>query len=125
MDTLTAQEMEFDFIAPEALPVTKIDTDMRREIFLIFKEAVNNAIRHSCGTLVKIKLSVDNGALQLAVEDNGFGFDAATTQGGHGLFSIRQRAQRIGGELQVTSTPGTGTAVNLLAPLKTQRRSRL
>jgi signal transduction histidine kinase len=122
MDTLTVQEVDLDFIAPDSLPEARIDTDTRREVFLIFKEAVNNAIRHSGGSLVKIELSFDNGALQLAVEDNGVGFDATKTHRGHGLFSIRQRAERIGGELEIVSTPGSGTEVNLRAPLKTQRR---
>jgi ligand-binding sensor domain-containing protein/signal transduction histidine kinase len=123
MDTLTAQEMEFDFLAPDGLPETKIETDMRREVFLIFKEAVNNAIRHSRGSHVEIELSFDKGALQLAVKDNGMGFDITLDHRRHGLSSLRQRAGRIGGELKINSTPGKGTVVTLLAPLKTQRRN--
>jgi ligand-binding sensor domain-containing protein/two-component sensor histidine kinase len=122
MDAMTAQELDIDFIAPDNLPETKIDTDMRREVFLIFKEAVNNAIRHSCAPLVKIRLSFDDGGLRLAVEDNGIGFDAKKAHRGHGLFSIRQRAERIGGELSITSILEQGTEVNLQAPLKTPRR---
>jgi ligand-binding sensor domain-containing protein/signal transduction histidine kinase len=124
MDTLAAQEIDFDFNAPDSLPETKIETDMRREIFLIFKEAVNNAIRHSRGSYVKIELSFENGALQLAVKDNGTGFDTTKNHRGHGLSSIRQRAERIGGELEINSTPGAGTEVTLQAPLKIQRRNR-
>ena len=122
MDTMTAQEINIDFIAPDSLPETKLDTDMRREVFLIFKEAVNNALRHSRASLVKIELTFDDGALQLSVEDNGVGFDAKKAHRGHGLFSIRQRAERIGGELSITSTLDQGTEVNLQAPLKTPRR---
>jgi ligand-binding sensor domain-containing protein/signal transduction histidine kinase len=124
MDTLTTQEMDFDFIAPDSLPETKIETDMRREVFLIFKEAVNNAIRHSRSSHVKIELSFDNGVLQLAVKDNGRGFDTTKDHRGHGLSSIRQRVERIGGELEINSTSGTGTEVTLQAPLKIQRRNR-
>ena len=123
MDTLTAQEIDFDFIAPDGLPETKIETDMRREVFLIFKEAVNNAIRHSRGSHIEIELSFDNGALQLAVKDNGIGFDTTIDPRRHGLSSLRQRAERIGGALHIVSTPGRGTEVNLQAPLKTQRRN--
>ena len=122
MDAMTAQEIDIDFIAPDSLPETKIDTDMRREVFLIFKEAVNNAIRHSRASLVKIELSFDNGGLQLAVEDNGIGFDAKKAHRGHGLFSIQQRAERIGGELSITSILDQGTEVILQAAIKTQRR---
>jgi ligand-binding sensor domain-containing protein/signal transduction histidine kinase len=122
MDAMTAQEIDIDFIAPDGLPETKIDTDMRREVFLIFKEALNNAIRHSRASLVKIELSFDNGGLQLAVKDNGIGFDARRAHRGHGLFSIRQRAERIGGELSITSALDQGTDVNLQAAFKTQRR---
>ena len=122
-DTLAAQEIDFDFNAPDSLPETKIETDMRREVFLIFKEAVNNAIRHSRGSHVRIELSFDNGALQLTVQDNGRGFDTSKDHRGHGLFSIRQRVERIGGELKINSTPGRGTEVTLQAPLKIQRRN--
>jgi signal transduction histidine kinase len=123
MGTLSVQEMDFDFSAPESLPETRIETDMRREVFLIFKEAVNNAVRHSHGSFVKIKLAFENGKLQLAVEDNGKGFDTQVDHRGHGLFSLRQRAERIGGALEITSTLGRGTMVNLQVPLKAQRRS--
>ncbi len=124
-DTLTAQEMDVEFIAPDQLPATKMDTDIRREILLIFKEAVNNAVRHSHGSQIVIKLSFDVGALQLGIEDNGAGFDMTEAHRGHGLSSLRQRAERIGGELAIVSTPGQGTSVRLQAPLKTPRRPLL
>jgi ligand-binding sensor domain-containing protein/two-component sensor histidine kinase len=120
-DSLTAQEIDVDFLAPDELPATRIDSDTRREILLIFKEAVNNAVRHSHGSLINIELSFDNSALQLVVSDNGRGFDPAKDHRGHGLFSIRQRAERIGGELTIVSTFGRGTAVSLRTPLRTQR----
>ncbi len=123
-DTLTTQETEIEFIAPDELPAARVETDIRREVFLIFKEAVNNAVRHSRGSQINIELSFEHGALQLAVEDNGIGFNPAHDDRGHGLFSMRQRAERIGGELQILSTPSTGTVVKLQAPLKALRRNR-
>ncbi|MEW6130618.1 MAG: two-component regulator propeller domain-containing protein [Acidobacteriota bacterium] len=120
-DTLTAQEIDFEFIAPDGLPEIKLDTDKRREIFLIFKESINNAVRHARCTEVFIELSLSQGHVHLDIKDNGKGFDVASATRGHGLFSMRQRAERINGRLQITSTTGLGTSISLQAPLKIHR----
>jgi signal transduction histidine kinase/ligand-binding sensor domain-containing protein len=90
--------------------------NLRRQVYLVFKESLHNAVRHSGCSLVRIEVRTAGGALRLTVSDNGGGFQFAHANGGHGLKSIRERARSLGGSAEWTSSP-SGTAVELSAPL--------
>jgi signal transduction histidine kinase len=117
-DAFSARNIQFHFVAPNAAHDIPIKTEMRRELLLIFKESVNNAVRHSGCSQAEASLQISNGMIALRVVDNGKGFDAAISEQGNGLASMRQRAAKIGGSFQLISEPGTGTVVELTAPLK-------
>lgn len=117
-DLLTARNIEFHFAASGPEFDKPIETDIRREVFLIFKEAVNNAVRHSNCSSIEIAFAVNDSRLMLKVDDNGSGFDACAAGGGHGLASIKRRAQGIGGTLEILSQPGRGATVSLQGPLR-------
>ncbi len=95
----------------------QIGTDLRRQVFLIFKESLHNAARHSGCTEVDLKLRLADGWLELAIADNGRGFDVGHSSRGHGLSSMRRRCEQLGAGLVVDSGPGRGTTVRLRAPL--------
>src|SRR6266581_6244655 len=116
-DAFTVRDIEFSFSAPDAEHDTRLGADMRREIFLIFKESVNNVVRHSGCNEARINFSIQHGALELRVYDNGRGFDPEIASDGNGLASMRQRALRIGGALEICSQGEQGTTVSLKAPL--------
>ena len=92
--------------------------NLRREFFLIFKEAVNNIARHSGCTEVDIELRADDETLVLNLKDNGKGFDCAQEAAGHGLVSMRERTRSLRGQLEIRSTIGQGTALTLVIPLR-------
>lgn len=117
-DTLTPRDIEFDFIAPEASRNWPVSAEVRREVHLIFKEAVNNAARHSGGGRVAIETGVSAGELFMTIRDDGRGFDAERVSEGNGLASLRHRAEKVGGRLTVVTAPGTGTTVKLNVPLR-------
>lgn len=98
------------------------------EAFLrIAREAVSNAVRHGHATHVQLELSYDAAAISLRVVDDGCGFDAdAPLQlGGHwGLATMRERAEHLGGYLNVVSRPGRGTEILTVAPLSAAGVSR-
>ena len=92
-------------------------------LFRIVQEAVNNVIRHAGAGSVMIVLQLNEGTVQLQVEDDGCGFDP-----GHasrdavelqrlGLLGIRERAELLGGEFQIESTPEKGTRLQVSIPL--------
>ena len=112
--------------------VVDADTDaplganLRREVFLIFKESVNNVVKHAGAKSVEIEFSIENGVLILTLKDDGRGFDSdagngeydwQSSKGGNGLPGMKKRAAELGGEFAVESKPGKGTIVALRIPL--------
>jgi signal transduction histidine kinase len=100
-----------------------LSADTRREVFLIFKESVNNIVRHSHCTRVETELRIEGNRLRLRIHDDGCGFDPKGHSEGHGLESLRERARKVGGELEIESEPGRGTTLEFAMPLR-QRRWR-
>ncbi len=93
-DVLTARNIAFEFSEPDEENDIPLGANIRREVFLIFKESVNNLVRHSACTEVKIDFQIAEGALKLTVSDNGKGFDVSQDSEGHGLSSMRQTSRR-------------------------------
>jgi signal transduction histidine kinase len=99
--------------------VTTLPASVEDELYRIAQEALNNALKHAAATLVKVTICADDRHVSLVVEDNGRGFDpqSAGTEGGMGLVSIRERAEKVGGSLEVLSMPGEGTTVRVSVAL--------
>jgi nitrate/nitrite-specific signal transduction histidine kinase len=116
-DVLTSRNIDFDFHEPDAHRNLNLGADVRRQVFLVCKESINNIVRHSGCSQVYIEFRVDRDWLTLVIRDNGRGFDTAHESDGHGLLSMRQRAKGTGGTLQITSRQGEGTAITLRMPI--------
>jgi signal transduction histidine kinase len=128
-DVLSAKEIDFEFVAPPYDENLSLGANVRREVFLIFKESINNIVKHSHATMVEISFEVAGRNLCLRVSDNGDGFEVpppgvvsganlfADKPGGNGLLSIRRRALELGGELSISSGPGQGTVSTLTLPV--------
>jgi signal transduction histidine kinase len=86
-------------------------------VFLIFKEAVNNIIRHSGCASVAAQVNLDRRTLLLEIGDDGRGFDPEDVPAGEGLASMRRRAEKIGARIEVVSKPGMGSTIRLRVPL--------
>ena len=116
-DVFTARDIKFAFDAPDLNEEFSLGANLRREVFLIFKESVNNIVKHSKCSRAEIKLSVENAEIRLSLHDNGAGFDTNKINDGHGLVSMKQRAKGLGGTLRIVSGNLTGTTTTLIAPL--------
>ena len=116
-EIFTQRGIELRFTAPDATDSRKLGVDVRRDLLLIFKEAVNNAARHSHCSVVDIALKAEGSRLVLTVADNGKGFDKSTESDGQGLTSMKRRAQRLKGILEITSGGGSGTTVAIAVPM--------
>ncbi len=117
-DLFTSRGIEFTFRAPSSDHHLRVGADVRRHIFLIFKESVNNIIRHSRCEKAAIDLSVDGGSIVLTVEDDGSGFDTAYAADGNGVANMRVRARLLGGSFRVDSGTQRGTKITLSAPIR-------
>lgn len=84
-------------------------------LYRIAQEALNNALKHATATAVTVHIRAQDGLVELEVIDNGHGFDPYTVdeQGGMGVVSMRERADKLGGRLTIVSTPGEGTKVKV------------
>ncbi|GGA97879.1 hypothetical protein GCM10011511_21510 [Puia dinghuensis] len=92
----------------------RLGLQTRRDLYLIFKEAVNNAAKYSGCSKVDITIAADNGIVTVDIRDNGVGFDRDAIRGGNGLRNMEERARQIRGQISIASAPGEGTTVNLL-----------
>ena len=108
-------------VAP-AFPHAPLDSRTRHGVFLAFKEALHNAVRHSGATETLIRMKADDGELRIEVTDNGCGFQpSATVPSQDGLQTMRHRMQQLGGHCQITSAPERGTTVAFTYPLAETR----
>jgi signal transduction histidine kinase/ligand-binding sensor domain-containing protein len=109
---------------PLALPEMRVDAELRYNLFLALKEALNNIVKHAHATEVWLRLSIESGAFTLVVEDNGQGMtvaggnDAASPGGdriasGSGLVNLQKRLTAVGGRCEIRSHPGRGTRVEM------------
>jgi len=102
-----------------------ITPQVRDELFLIIREGVRNAVTHSKAGAITIEIDISENRVRAVVEDDGRGFEPgeeAPRVGGTGLASMKERASLLGGTLNLASTPGKGTRVEILLPLPGSRR---
>lgn len=122
-EVFTLRDIELNFRAPDAKESLRLGVDVRRNLLLIFKEAVNNAARHSQCTRVNIDLLLQPSKLLLEIIDNGAGFDQSIEGEGHGLRSMKRRAAALGGTLVIDSRSGIQTIIRVSVPLDRAGRS--
>jgi signal transduction histidine kinase len=116
-EVLGGSNIEFRFVTSGIEPDLKLNVNVRRQIFLVFKESIHNLIRHSRCAKAEASLERDGSWLSLLVRDNGIGFDASHDFEGHGLASMRERARTLSGQIECISGPD-GTTVCLRVPLR-------
>ena len=91
----------------------QLDMETRCHLYLLFKEAINNAAKYAEAAHVHIRLEKGHKTLHLEIADNGKGFDPQTPRKGNGLANMEARAALLGGVLRVESGAGRGTRVVL------------
>ncbi len=95
----------------EDLETIKLPMNFRQHLYLIFKEAINNAIKYSGGDLLNLKIKTAGHNLTVVFSDNGIGFEQDDNKMGNGLINMRNRAKEIGGNIEYFSEVGKGTTV--------------
>jgi signal transduction histidine kinase len=116
-DILSLRNVEMHWPASSSGRDPELNSELRRQVYLIFKESINNVARHSHATEAHIDLQVVKRQLVFEVSDNGCGVESQHGHNGNGLESMKLRAAQLGGELEVRSAKGQGTTVILRAPL--------
>lgn len=113
-DMLEPNNIDFDFDVQSEVVDMKLNMHQRKNIYLVFKEAIHNAVKYAHAKHIVVRLERDNAAVKLNIIDDGIGFkvDETTNEmGGNGLYNIRRRAEELNGKVTITSVPGGGTNI--------------
>jgi signal transduction histidine kinase len=104
---------------PTELPDAPVAPDVRHNVFLAFKEAVNNVVKHARATEARIRLELRDGVFVIEIQDNGCGFSESKARSGrNGLRNMRKRMEDVGGSFAISPASSGGTQVQLTVPVK-------
>jgi signal transduction histidine kinase len=112
-ETLVPLGIAVEFKTDESGRDHTVPMDMRRELLLIFKEAINNAAKHSGCRRTHIDFRAHGRSVFLGIRDDGAGFDPDATQDNNGLANMRARAEKIGARFSIDSTADGGTTIKV------------
>jgi signal transduction histidine kinase len=102
---------------PEQMPVREVQANVRHNVFLVVKEALQNIVKHAHATEAWLRITVEEERLKISVEDNGCGFNGTPADAwADGLRNMQQRLTEVGGDCRIQSRAGTGTAIILELP---------
>ncbi len=105
------KNIQLQFECNEEMYSLKLSMERRQNIFLLFKEAINNALKYAECSIITVQLSKQKEQFFLLVKDNGIGFEKDIVEDGNGLINMQKRAKDIGGICSITSKQGNGTSV--------------
>jgi two-component sensor histidine kinase len=110
-DLLASTGITFEARNLDALKNVRLNLEYRQHLFLIFKEAINNALKYSQANTVRLETEKLGRMLLMRLSDDGQGFDVASCEHGNGLNNMKNRARVLGGQLEICSAAGRGTTV--------------
>ena len=113
-----AKHIKFNTIVSQSFRASKLTLEQRRNLYLIFREALNNAVKYADSTQVDLRLNLKGRFLKMELTDNGKGFNVDAVKRGNGLNNLEKRAKEIGGQIDIRSQEGKGTSINLMVVLK-------
>jgi signal transduction histidine kinase len=125
-ELLSAAGIRCRLDVPLEVPVWPLTAEIRHNLFLAYKEALNNVVKHAAATEVRISVTVRAADFILVLRDNGRGFDRSSPPSsvtgriasGNGLRNIEGRISRIGGRCEISSELGQGTALSFVIPIR-------
>ncbi len=112
-EILEAKNMELEFISDTSLSTYKFTMKQRKNLYLFFKEAINNAAKYSCAQKILVRISKKDHHIEMNVTDNGKGFNTSGVFNGNGMNTFKKRAEEINGEFKITSHINEGTTAQL------------
>ena len=108
-----AKSMSIQMEISPSISAHHLPLDARRNIYLFFKEAINNAAKYSEGQRIQIKVEEIGSKIHFSIKDDGKGFDEMTVRKGNGLINMQNRAVEANSIFQIESIPGHGTTIEL------------
>ena len=115
-EILGSQQLHYTLTVDKAIDQAVTEITARKNILLIFKEAVNNAVKYSKAGNIDIAVALSGRQVILSVSDNGIGMDTLL-QKGNGLANMQKRSKELNGHFEIRSAPGKGTAITVIIPV--------
>jgi signal transduction histidine kinase len=116
-DTLEPSNISYTIFGEENLNGVILNIDQRKNLFLIFKEALNNAAKYSKATQVDLLVSKRGNEFTFTIRDNGAGFEMEDVKAGNGLTNMKERAKMLQAKLSISSAKGEGTTIEVKLPV--------
>jgi signal transduction histidine kinase len=113
VNVCAAKNMRVQFEVDQDLLLRQMSMQQRKNIYMISKEAINNAVKYSAAQNVVFSLHHKGAHFLLTIKDDGTGFDMKTVRKGNGMNNMVTRAEEMKSDLLIESKPGVGTAVAL------------
>jgi ligand-binding sensor domain-containing protein len=108
-----AKNIDYQILIPDTIENIKLSMEQRRNVYLIFKEAINNLIKYASCSHVLIEIKFTNRKFTLFIKDDGKGFDIEKPSNRNGLKNIKNRAKNLNGMIKIVSKLGEGTSIFL------------
>ena len=116
-ERLNPAGIDFEMNCDQRLDQLSFTIEARRNILLLFKEIINNAAKYSMAGKVIAEARFDNNDLILIISDNGKGFNPANRKPGNGIITMKNRAEELGGSIELNSSEGHGTRITITIPV--------
>jgi signal transduction histidine kinase len=110
---LQESSIEFYFEEEVTHELLEFLPEVKRNLLLVFREAISNAMKHSKCTRIDCRMSIEKNRFQLSISDNGMGFDNSKISAGIGLKNMRNRMYAIGGTLDISGSHSGGVSIQL------------
>jgi signal transduction histidine kinase len=113
-EILDAKNIALNFTSDPALSAARLKMKQRKNLYLFFKEAINNAAKHSGAKMVSVRIFKKEGCIELIVSDDGKGFDSTNhSLNGNGMSSMKKRAEELNGNYNIQHHLNEGTEISL------------
>lgn len=113
VEILEPQDIRLHFVVEGDGAEKAMTMEQRKDFYLLFKEAVNNAAKYSGAANLWVNIAPLAGKTQMRIRDDGSGFDQSNFKPGNGLWNMQRRAERLGGTLEIRAQAGVGTEIVL------------
>ena len=116
-EVLNSLGISFKTINIDKIENVKLPMEFKQNLYLIFKEAINNSIKHSGCNRIILDANFRNDVIEISVSDNGKGFDKNEVEFGNGIRNIENRAAQISGRVKIKSSSDLGTSISFIGRL--------
>lgn len=118
-DFIAPSGVRFELVMPSSIPPLPLTTEMRHNVFLVSKEALNNAMKHAGARCIRLEFVFTTEEASFVISDDGRGFVVQdASHSGNGLANMRKRAESVGASFDLRSQPNAGTWVQIRFPLR-------